>query len=186
VAHWKWFLSGAAVLAIFAGGCAVGHRVGYRSGYQAGLSNAPRCPVVNCEVKIEPSEQKCQSKIETRYVLRTIPSPAASCPPIVIPIPEVTYESEASGKQGGSEASVVVRPDERPPVGSGPAPSVSIGFSPSRWHASGLVGVGSAGVEVGAGLSYRLLGPIELGIYGRVPLHQLGQASGGLSVGLQF
>lgn len=184
-AHWRSLLKLSGVLGLVLGGWLYGHRVGYRAGYSAGLANAPRCPVVQTEVKTDASEQKCTSKVETKYVYRAVPSGTKDCPSIVVPVPEVTYESDSTGKSGGAEASVVVRPVEQPPVSAGAVPSRFVS-EPSRWHASGLVGVGSSGVEVGGSASYRVLGPIDIGVYGRVPLHDAGRASAGVSLGFQF
>lgn len=186
VAHWRMLAVSAGVLISGIGGWTYGHRVGYRAGYSAGIADAPRCPVVKSEVKVEPSEQKCTSKAEIKYVYRTVPSPAKGCPVTVVPVPEVTYESDSTGKQAGADARTEVVPTVGPPVRSSEPPRDPRSGPNGRWRASGLVGLGASGLEVGASASYRLLGPVNVGVYTRVPTHDVGRASGGVSVGLEF
>ena len=177
VARKWWAIGWAASLTITAASFwREGNRVGYHSGFAAGVSSVPKVEA-KCETKIEPTT--CEAKeptVQIRYV-KTV----GKCPQ-----PEVTISGGgATATTGGATASSSVI--ESPPIP--PSPNGSPGGSggtPARWTIAALAGVGGAGPEVGGAAMYRLLGPVTVGAYGRVPLNEPGRASVGGLIGVQF
>lgn len=180
-AHWPIALAAAGLVAAFVFGYREGVRAGYHRGYAAAEAAQPKISVKeSCNAKIE--APKCEAKdpeVRIKYV--RIPGTPPSCPPV----PEVSITGgSAVASSGTTEAksdSEIVR-----------TPTVDVshalpdnGGSNRVWRVSGLVGAGGGGLEVGGSLG-RSLGPVELGIYVRSPIHDAKQASAGLSVGVKF
>lgn len=55
-----------------------------------------------------------------------------------------------------------------------------------KWTVSPMAGISASGLTIGAGVSRRLFGPVEVGIWSVLPLASPGSISGGVSVGFRF
>lgn len=131
-------------------------------------------PTVHERIEVNAPTQAVTSResIEYRYI--EVPSPVKGCPAVTVPSPVVSVDSSSTSTGGTATADVAI--DQ-------PAAHVSAAESRSTWRAGALIGANGDGLEVGGYVARRLLGPIEAGIYARVPTAVPGKASVGLMLG---
>ena len=183
-AHWHIVAIFAALLGSLGGSYGLGHRSGYRAGFHAGASLNPQVTLKEeCHAEvIAPKCEAAPATVTVRYV--HVPGEPPSCPPT----PEVSITGGgSSASSGGATArnDLSVTPSIPDYVGgSGGSPRGK--DDSGRWTASGLVGIGGSGLEVGAVVQYRLVGPVELGGYVRVPTHDVPHSSAGVTLGFRF
>lgn len=176
--HWPIALLATALL----GALFLGYRLGRNAGYRQGVASVPPCPAVK---EVNHAEVTCP-KVEERapkVLVKYVRDPAL--PPICPPTPVVFLGGGSTSVSGGTAAAgsaAEIRPVDAPRVGGGPTTDLG---DARVWRIGALVGAGGSGLEVGGELERRL-GPIDVGLYGRAPIHDVGHASGGVTLGIRF
>src|SRR5262249_6767181 len=146
------------------------------------VPHCPACPKVECQATIQAPQAACVSRESIQYEYVLVPSPKKGCPAVSVPVPQITTEHSGEGSAG--EAGVRASVEASPSNGGGVPGNVPGGlFARPDWRLGALGGVGKSGLEGGGIVERRILGPIDIGIYARVPVRDPSYASVGVTIG---